>query len=55
MSENGNLEKKAAIHVSSAFKIFLCFITFVGILYCIYVERDIMKALFLLNIVANIE
>ena len=46
-------EKKAAIHVSSAFKIILCFITFVGILYCIYVERDIMKALFLLNIIAN--
>ena len=54
VANNSKLEKKlSAIHVSSAFKIMLCFITFVGIFYCIYVERDLMKALFLLNIIAN--
>jgi hypothetical protein len=45
--------KKPSLKISSAFKILLCFITFVSILYFILIEKDLMKALFLLNIIAN--
>ena len=45
--------KIPSIRITSGFKLLLCFITFVSIIYFIIIERDFMKALFLLNIIAN--
>ena len=50
--ENNNIQNPS-LKISSAFKILLCFLTFISIIYFVLIERDIMKALFLLNIIAN--
>ena len=53
MDDNKKPHKLPSLKISSAFKMSLCFITFVAILYFILIKRDIMAALFLLNIIAN--
>lgn len=53
MHENKVNHKIPSLKISSAFKMSLCFITFVAILYFILIKKDIMSALFLLNIIAN--